>query len=138
MQVKGIPFLVFDAGGVLEMFDGKVFKDNVMMNPTLDALKDKLNYVIAQGSIKTVRLAEHITTGRQQWIQWHVDHAESLPQLIEVRLVLAQPKRPHNLLKGLNIKMALLWEGEDAGTAHGKDSEPSFYLWRPDLYICAQ
>jgi hypothetical protein len=39
LQVKGVPFLVFDAGGVLEMFDPKEFKDNVVFEPTLAALK---------------------------------------------------------------------------------------------------
>ena len=45
MQVKGIPFLAFDAGGVLEMFDSKVHKDNVVFEPTLGALSAKLNEV---------------------------------------------------------------------------------------------
>ena len=44
-QVKGIPFLAFDAGGVLEMFDGKLHKDNVVLDPTLAALSEKLNEV---------------------------------------------------------------------------------------------
>ena len=83
-QVKGIPFLVFDAGGVLEMFDPKEFSDNVVFEPTLAALKRKLSHVVERGRIKTVQLAEHITTGRQQWLQWHADFAESLPQLIQV------------------------------------------------------
>ena len=83
-QVKGIPFLVFDAGGVLEMFDPKEFSDNVVFEPTLAALKRKLAHVVERGRIKTVQLAEHITTGRQQWLQWHADFAESLPQLIQV------------------------------------------------------
>lgn len=46
LQVKGIPFLVFDAGGVLEMFDPKEFSDNVVFEPTLAALKRKLSSVV--------------------------------------------------------------------------------------------
>ena len=46
LQVKGIPFLVFDAGGVLEMFDSKAFADNVVFEPTLAALKRKLSSVV--------------------------------------------------------------------------------------------
>ena len=46
LQVKGIPFLVFDAGGVLEMFDSKEFSDNVVFEPTLAALKRKLSSVV--------------------------------------------------------------------------------------------
>ena len=84
-QVKGIPFLVFDAGGVLEMFDPREFEDNVVFEPTLAALKRKLAHVVDHGRIKTVELAEHITTGRQQWLQWHADFSESLPQLVQVR-----------------------------------------------------
>lgn len=45
MQVKGIPFLAFDAGGVLEMFDGKIHRDNVVFEPTLAALSAKLSEV---------------------------------------------------------------------------------------------
>ena len=48
MQVKGIPFLAFDAGGVLEMFDGKVHRDNVVLEPTLAALTSKLSEVSLQ------------------------------------------------------------------------------------------
>ena len=47
LQVKGIPFLVFDAGGVLEMFDSKAFADNVVFEPTLAALKRKLSSVVS-------------------------------------------------------------------------------------------
>ncbi len=46
-QVKGIPFLVFDAGGVLEMFDPREFSDNVVFEPTLAALKHKLSSVVS-------------------------------------------------------------------------------------------
>lgn len=48
LQVKGIPFLAFDAGGVLEMFDGKIHKDNVVLEPTLAALTAKLKQVRAK------------------------------------------------------------------------------------------
>lgn len=44
-QVKGIPFVAFDAGGVLEMFSGKQHPDNVVLEPTLDALTSKLRHV---------------------------------------------------------------------------------------------
>lgn len=47
LQVKGIPFLVFDAGGVLEMFDSKEFSDNVVFEPTLAALRRKLSSVVS-------------------------------------------------------------------------------------------
>ena len=30
-----------------------------------------------------MQLAEHITTGRQQWLQWHADFAENLPALVQ-------------------------------------------------------
>ena len=41
----GIPFVAFDAGGVLEMFSGKLHPDNVVLEPTLEALSVKLNKV---------------------------------------------------------------------------------------------
>ena len=34
-----------------------------------------------------MQLAEHITTGRQQWLQWHADFADNLPALIQVQTV---------------------------------------------------
>ncbi len=34
-----------------------------------------------------MQLAEHITTGRQQWLQWHADFADNLPALIQVEAV---------------------------------------------------
>jgi hypothetical protein len=45
LQVKGIPFVVFDAGGVLEMFDHRQHPDNVVFEPTLEALASRLNGV---------------------------------------------------------------------------------------------
>lgn len=45
LQVKGIPFVVFDAGGVLEMFDHRQHPDNVVFEPTLEALSARLNGV---------------------------------------------------------------------------------------------
>ena len=45
LQVKGIPFLAFDAGGVLELFSGKIYKSNVIFDPTIEALTEKLNEV---------------------------------------------------------------------------------------------
>ena len=45
VQVMGIPFVAFDAGGVLEMFSGKLHPDNVVLEPTLEALSLKLNKV---------------------------------------------------------------------------------------------
>ena len=39
----GIPFVAFDAGGVLEMYSGKLHPDNVVLEPTLQALQAKLN-----------------------------------------------------------------------------------------------
>lgn len=38
LQVKGIPFLVFDVGGVLEMLDPEVNKETIVYEPTVDAL----------------------------------------------------------------------------------------------------
>lgn len=43
MQVKGIPFLVFDVGGVLEMFDQNINPEAVVWEPTIDALYAKLH-----------------------------------------------------------------------------------------------
>ena len=41
-QVKGIPFLAFDAGGVLEMFDQTANEDAVILEPGISALYTKI------------------------------------------------------------------------------------------------
>ena len=54
-QVKGIPFLVFDAGGVLEMFSGKLHPQNVIREPTLEALTEKLTEVHTAAHLKILQ-----------------------------------------------------------------------------------
>ena len=41
-QVKGIPFIMFDVGGVVEMVDYKMHGDVVVAEPSMPALRDKL------------------------------------------------------------------------------------------------
>lgn len=41
-QVKGIPFLAMDAGGVLEMFDPETNGQAVIPEPTINALHFKI------------------------------------------------------------------------------------------------
>lgn len=41
-QVKGIPFLAFDAGGVLEMFNQTANEDAVILEPSISALYTKI------------------------------------------------------------------------------------------------
>ena len=43
LQVKGIPFVVFDVGGVMEMINIKAHSDVVIRMPTLDALAARLS-----------------------------------------------------------------------------------------------
>ena len=43
MQLKGLPFVVFDQGGVMEMIDNKGMAGNVILEPTADALYTKLS-----------------------------------------------------------------------------------------------
>ena len=130
-QVKGIPFLVFDVGGVLEMFDEADNTDAVVKEPTLDSLYSKLHGEILasllllthaapksetsetivnqswlvgrssramawagaarvadvqcfccagtmiRGALKTVNLSTRVTTGKEQWLDWHAHFAES-------------------------------------------------------------
>jgi len=41
-QVKGIPFVVFDVGGVLEMFDQESNQAAVILKPSIKSLYGKL------------------------------------------------------------------------------------------------
>ena len=47
MQVKGIPFLAFDAGGVLELFDHHQYPDNIVWDPTAEGLSQRIAEVSA-------------------------------------------------------------------------------------------
>ncbi len=49
-QVKGIPFLVFDVGGVLEMFDQATNQAAVIADPSIKAL---------HGKLKSASLSQH-------------------------------------------------------------------------------
>jgi hypothetical protein len=44
--------------------------------------------IMAKGRIKTVKLSEHITTGRAQWLRWHGTFTQALPSLIKVPVTL--------------------------------------------------
>ena len=46
--------------------------------------------VMSAGELTTVKLTANMSTGKAQWVQWHHDHAASLPRLIQV-----QPKHRH-------------------------------------------
>ena len=78
VQIKAIPFLVFDAGGVLELFDHEDFSDNVVKHATADALAAKLDDVLERGTLSTVKLAKEVTNGQQKWLQFHQDFAASV------------------------------------------------------------
>jgi len=40
--------------------------------------------VLTKGTIKSVRLNEKVTSGREQWLQWHADFAAEFPSMIKV------------------------------------------------------
>lgn len=84
MQIKAIPFVVFDAGGVLELFDHESFSDNVIKHATADALAKKLDDVLERGTLSTVKLAKEVTNGQQKWLQFHKDFATSTRQHAQV------------------------------------------------------
>ena len=87
MQVKEIPFLTFDAGGVLELFDHDEFDSVVVKHPTSDALAEKLDEVLTAGKVSTVRLTKDITSGQRRWVQWHTEYADQVAQNKKVSLV---------------------------------------------------
>lgn len=86
VQVKAIPFLTFDAGGVLELFDHEKFDEVVVRDATPDALARKLDEVLSAGRITTVQLTPAITGGQQQWLDFHAGFAQSVQQNREVLL----------------------------------------------------
>ena len=42
LQVKGIPFLAFDAGGVLELFNHHDYPNNIVWDPTAEGLSQRI------------------------------------------------------------------------------------------------
>ena len=36
-----------------------------------------------RGSIKSVRLSERVTSGRDQWLQWHTEFARNFPKYVQ-------------------------------------------------------
>lgn len=85
LQVKAIPFLIFDAGGVLELFDHEEFKEIVVKYATADALASKIDEVLTSGALTTIKLAESVTNGHQRWLQFHEDYAGTIVQNKQVR-----------------------------------------------------
>ena len=53
VQVKGIPFLAFDAGDVLELFDHHEYPDNIVWDPTAEGLSQRI------AEVRAPRRAEH-------------------------------------------------------------------------------
>ena len=41
--------------------------------------------VMSAGELSTVKLTANMSTGKAQWVQWHHDHAASLPRLVQVQ-----------------------------------------------------
>ena len=85
LQVKAIPFLTFDAGGVLELFDHERFGEVVVKDSTAEALAEKLGTVLDAGKITTVQLTRNITRGQQKWLAFHDQFAGSTEQNKQVK-----------------------------------------------------
>ena len=88
MQIKAIPFIVFDAGGVLELFSHESFSDNVIKHATSEALASKLDDVLERGTLSTVQLGKEVTNGKQKWLEFHKDFATSTNEYLQVILTL--------------------------------------------------
>lgn len=76
--------------------------------------------IMAKGKIKTVKLSDHITTGRAQWLRWHGTFTQALPSLIRVRLSLSL--------------LPLLTPG--VGGGHNVRILTSFLWGEINLYVC--
>ena len=83
--MKAIPFLAFDAGGNLELFDHEIFDEVVVKDNTYQALAEKIDKVLTAGQITTVKLSEHVTSGEKQWLNFHANFLSRRAQLVQVR-----------------------------------------------------
>ena len=84
LQVNSIPFVSFDAGGVLELFDYSSYPQSIVWDATAAALASRLQEVLAAGRMQTVQLHPAFLAGRQRWLQWHADYAANMPALQQV------------------------------------------------------
>lgn len=84
LQVKGLPFLTFDAGGALEMFDEQHYNGSIVWQRTAPALASTIAQALEAGTMATVRLADRVAHGRRQWIDWHVGYAKRRADFVKV------------------------------------------------------
>eukprot|EP00884_Botryococcus_braunii_P014758 jgi/Botrbrau1/23283/Bobra.0102s0026.1 len=68
---SGIPFIVFDVGGVLEMLDPIQDAPIIIGRPELGGLTKKIEEVLVKGSIRTAVLNQAVKRGRDGWLEWH-------------------------------------------------------------------
>jgi len=80
LQVKAIPFLMFDAGGSLELFDHEEFDNIVVKQATAESLAAKMDSVLKGGNLTTIQLAAAVTNGQQMWIKFHGDFGKTVSQ----------------------------------------------------------
>ena len=85
LQVNSIPFVGFDAGGVLELFDYTLHNQSIVWEATAEALSVRLQDILAAGQMQTVQLHEKFLTGRQRWLQWHAAYSANMTQMQKVR-----------------------------------------------------
>lgn len=83
VQVNGLPFVAFDAGGVLELFDYAANPQAIVWDPSGPALAARLQKVLTDGQMQTVQLHEHFLNGRERWLEWHTDFAVNTLRLQE-------------------------------------------------------
>lgn len=71
-------------GGVLELFDAQVHRDNVVWQPDAAGMAAKIQQTLEAGKISTVTLTDRVMHGRSQWVQWHRSYAQQQRSFIQV------------------------------------------------------
>lgn len=75
----------------MELFDVASAKDVVVKEPTAEALARRMQAVLQQGAIRTIKLTEQVTSAKRLWLRWHGHHVARLPSYISV----FPPHPPH-------------------------------------------
>ena len=106
LQVKGIPFLAFDAGGVLELFDHHEYPDNIVWDPTAEGLSQRIAEVRAPGCAEYADTWQGMVLESRVLPRWREDGDLTWSQLLP--LVLDHIRPPQPLTPYISKQMSLL------------------------------
>ncbi|KAK9813475.1 hypothetical protein WJX73_001034 [Symbiochloris irregularis] len=137
---KGIPMLVCDTGGVLELFDDKQYRGNVVYKHSAAALAERIGAVLEAGKVPLVRLREQVMHGRTQWLRWHLEWATRRTEFLQADRTLEQEaqaasKHPAQVIQLQEGHLALDAWRSICSTGMGGQREDALLLMPPGYQL---